>query len=155
MRSRLVAFSFYPNNTNTGRERCATRKLRQCHVHLYHSCIYVKRARHPPPSTSQKEQRKPATSICHIHFLSSIIYAKESDILRSKSNHYIKLKNITFSLRRIAVMRSSLVAFYFCLNNTNTRRARYAPNKHYEIPFVRSIPCSSFHNIQLRTPQAT
>ena len=40
----------------------------------------------PPPSTSQKERRKPATSICHIHFLSSIIYAKESDILRSKPN---------------------------------------------------------------------
>ena len=31
---------------------------------------------------------------------------------------------------------------------TNTRRARCAPNKHYEIPFVRSIPCSSFCYIQ-------
>ena len=40
----------------------------------------------PPPSTSKKERRKPATSICHIHFLSSIIYIKESDILRSKPN---------------------------------------------------------------------
>ena len=40
----------------------------------------------PPLSTSQKEWRKPATSICHIRLLSSIIYAKEIDILRSKPN---------------------------------------------------------------------
>ena len=86
MRSRLVAFSFYPNNTNTGRERCATRKLRQCHVHLYHSCIYAKRARHTP--AEHLPERTAQTCYFHmsIHFLSSIIYAKESDILRSKPN---------------------------------------------------------------------
>ena len=29
-------------------------------------------------------------------------------------------------------------------NYINIRRARRAPNKHYEIPFVRSMPCSSY-----------
>ena len=42
---------FYLNDTNTRRVRCATRKLRQCHVHLYHNCIYAKRARHVPEET--------------------------------------------------------------------------------------------------------
>ena len=32
---------------------------------------------------------------------------------------------------------------FFLAKYTNTRRARRAPNKHYEIPFVRRIPCSS------------
>ena len=41
-----------------------------------------------------------------------------------------------------AVTRSSLMALLYQIC-TNTRRARRAPNKHYEIPFVRRIPCSS------------
>ena len=32
---------------------------------------------------------------------------------------------------------------YYRLNYINIRRARRAPNKHYEILFVRSMPCSS------------
>ena len=51
MRSSLVAFYFCLNDTNTGRAQYATRKLRQCHVPLYHNCIYVKRARHVPEET--------------------------------------------------------------------------------------------------------
>ena len=54
-----------------------------------------------------------------------------------------------------AILRSSLVAFPNYLNHTNTIRAQRAPNKHYEIPFVRSMPCSSRYIILLRTPQAT
>ena len=44
---------------------------------------------------------------------------------------------------RYAITDGGLVAFLYYLNTTNTRRARCAPNKHYEIPFVRGIPCSS------------
>ena len=44
---------------------------------------------------------------------------------------------------RNAVTSSSLCGVPFYLNHTNTRRARCAPNKHYEIPFVRGMPCSS------------
>ena len=47
----------------------------------------------------------------------------------------------------------AFVAFLNYLNHTNTRRARCAPNKHYEIPFVRGMPCSSLYPIQLITPQ--
>ena len=110
----------------------------------------------PPPSTSQKERRKPATSICHIHFLSSIIYAKESDILRSKPNVVSVCEGVHLSLFPVK-LQLYVVALWlpFYLNDTNARRARCAPNKHYEIPFVRSIPCSSLYYIQLRTPQAT
>ena len=92
-----------------------------------------------------------------IHFLSSIIYAKEIDILPSKPNVVSVCEGI---YRSLFPVKSQLyvVALWlpFYLNDTNARRARCAPNKHYEIPFVRSIPCSSsLCNIQLRTPQAT
>ena len=56
---------------------------------------------------------------------------------------------------RYATNSISLVAFLYYLNTTNTRRARCAPNKHYEIPFVRGIPCSSLYPIHIKTPQTT
>ena len=56
-------------------------------------------------------------------------------------------------LLRNTVTSSSLCGIPHYLNHTNTRRARCAPNKHYEIPFVRGMPCSSLHLIKLRTPQ--
>ena len=52
---------------------------------------------------------------------------------------------------RNAVTSSSLVAFLYCLNNLSARRARCAPNKHYEIPFVRGMPCSSLYHIWIKT----
>ena len=46
--------------------------------------------------------------------------------------------------KRNAVKCSSLRGGLYWQNYTNTGRARRAPNKHYEIPFVRSMPCSNY-----------
>ena len=99
--------------------------------------------------------------------------AEEHDMFRSKPNHCISLRRnmpcsslylFSYDRHRLHSGTSdnskerpfiveSLVAFLHYLNHTNTRRARCAPNKHYEIPFVRGMPCSSLCTIQLRTPQ--
>ena len=66
-----------------------------------------------PPEHPPEKRHKPTTSICHIRLLSSIIYTKESDILRSKPNVVSVCGGAYRSLfsRKIAVMRSSLVAY--------------------------------------------
>ena len=50
---------------------------------------------------------------------------------------------LTLPSLRNTITSSSLCGIPYYLTYTNARRARCAPNKHYEIPFVRSIPCSS------------
>ena len=74
-------------------------------------------------------------------------------------NYHISFINYEKAIQclflRNTVASSSLVASFYYLNVAKQRRARRAPNKHYEIPFVRGMPCSSLYTIQLLTPQAT
>ena len=86
----------------------------------------------PPLSTSQKERRKPATSICHIDFLSSIIYAKEIDILRSKPNVVSVCRGVYRSLFPVKLQLCVIASWRgvpYYLNDTNARRARCTTRK--------------------------
>ena len=76
-------------------------------------------------------------------------YGIHTNILHAENHNEVQ-NNLPL---RNAVRRSNLVAFPYYLTLTNARRARCAPNKHHEMPFERSILCSSlllFSNLPLR-----
>ena len=97
-----------------------------------------------------------SSSLCGVPFYLNHTNAKDHNMLLNKPNHCISLRRSmlrSFNPMSNAVTSSSLCGVPFYLNHTNTRRARCAPNKHYEIPFVRGMPCSSLCPIQLIMPQ--
>ena len=109
----------------------------------------------PPPITGRDEPNNTLMT-----FLMYLLYHE----IRQNIDVFLKLTftnyhkyihcKITFPLRN-AVRCSSLCGVPLLPKSHKHRRVRHAPNKHYAIPFVKSMPHSSLYHIQLRTPQAT